>query len=221
MNSDSFLTIDTSGIGEIREKGSKFIALAYPIHTEEEVEQILVQIRDEYPKASHYCYAFKTGPQGEHFRINDDGEPSGTAGKPIIGQINRLGLTNTIVIVIRYFGGTKLGVSGLIQAYKEAAKLALENARYKETVIHNNYELTFSYTGMGHIMAVLKELPIEIMEKHFENSCRVTFSVRQSITIQTLTRLTAGILRVSVQEVADPMEIPGCTLKKLAEDACI
>jgi uncharacterized YigZ family protein len=215
MKSDSFLTIDVPGIGEIREKGSKFIALAHSIHTEEEVEQLIVQIRDAYPKASHYCYAFKTGPLGEHYRINDDGEPSGTAGKPIIGQINRLGLTNTIVIVIRYFGGTKLGVSGLIQAYKQAAKIALENASFKETVVHDKYELSFSYADMGHIMAVLKELPVQIIDKGFENGCSVTFSIRQSMTYDTLNRLTAGILRVSTQEVTDPMEIPGCTLKKL------
>jgi uncharacterized YigZ family protein len=215
MKSDSFLTIDVPGIGEIREKGSKFIALAHPIRTEDDVEPLLINIKEEYPKASHYCYAFKTGPLGEHYRINDDGEPSGTAGKPIIGQISRLGLTNTIVIVIRYFGGTKLGVSGLIQAYKEAAKMALENASYKETVVHDNYELSFSYADMGHIMAVLKELPVEILDKSFENSCIVTFSIRKSMSFQTLTRLTAGILRVSTQEVTDPMEIPGCTLKKL------
>jgi uncharacterized YigZ family protein len=215
MSNDSFLTIDKSGQGELKEKGSKFIAFATSVVTEEDVEKLLIKLKEEYPKASHYCYAFKTGPRGEHFRMNDDGEPSGTAGKPILGQITRSGLSNTLVVVIRYFGGTKLGVSGLIQAYKEAAKIALEDATSIEVIVHETYSLEFSYADMGHIMAVLKELPLEITQKNFNADCKITFSIRQSLASEIIKKLSAGILRVSPEEISDSGEIPGCKLKKV------
>jgi uncharacterized YigZ family protein len=215
MSSDSFLTIDTTGHGEIKEKGSKFIAFASPVRTEDDVEKTLLKLKEEYPKASHYCYAFKTGPNGEHHRMNDDGEPSGTAGKPILGQITRSGLSDTMVIVIRYFGGTKLGVSGLIQAYKEAANKAIEAATFKEVIVQDTYLLEFNYAEMGHIMSVLKELPLEIKQKKFDAYCKVTFNVRQSKASDTIKKLSAGILRVSTEEIKVSTEIPGCTLTKM------
>jgi uncharacterized YigZ family protein len=215
MQNDSFFTIDKTGEAEFKEKGSKFIAFAWSVKTDEDVEILISRLKEDHPKASHYCYAFKTGHKGEYCRVNDDGEPSGTAGKPILGQITRSGLSNTLVVVIRYFGGTKLGVNGLIQAYKEAARMALYHATSKEVFEHHTYMLEFNYADMGHIMAVLKDLPMDIIQKNFDTTCKITFRIRQSLTVEVIRKLASGILRVSPEEIKQSTEIPGCTLVKV------
>ena len=156
MLTDSYQTIASPSEGEYKEKGSKFLAYAYPMDAESDLDGFIASLRDIHPKARHYCYAYKLGLDGTRFRANDDGEPSGTAGKPIYGQILSFGLTNVCIIVIRYFGGTKLGASGLIHAYKEASKAALDNAAIIEKYLYISYQLTFGYDHMGHIMNALK-----------------------------------------------------------------
>ncbi|MFZ1579905.1 MAG: YigZ family protein, partial [Saprospiraceae bacterium] len=174
MLTDSYQTIASPSEGEYKEKGSKFLAYAYPMDAESDLDGFMTSLRDIHPKARHYCYAYKLGLDGTRFRANDDGEPSGTAGKPIYGQILSFGLTNVCIIVIRYFGGTKLGASGLIHAYKEASKAALDNAAIIEKYLYISYQLTFGYDHMGHIMNALKDPDIEITDKVFEDHCAVT-----------------------------------------------
>ncbi len=211
---DSYLTIAEACSGEYKEKSSKFIAYGYPMEDERELEQILSDLKAIHPKARHYCYAYKIGVDNNRFRTNDDGEPSGTAGKPIYGQILSHGLTNTVIVVIRYFGGTKLGASGLIHAYKEASREALDTAQFIKKYIANTYELTFDYDHMGEIMNVLKELDIEITEKIFESSCKVTILLRLSEENLYLHKFKAKVLHKSMEEIDETTEIPFCKICK-------
>jgi uncharacterized YigZ family protein len=191
MLTDSYQTIASPSEGEYKEKGSKFLAYAYPMDAESDLDGFMASLRDIHPKARHYCYAYKLGLDGTRFRANDDGEPSGTAGKPIYGQILSFGLTNVCIIVIRYFGGTKLGASGLIHAYKEASKAALDNAAIIEKYLYVSYQLTFGYDHMGHIMNALKDPDIEITDKVFEDHCVVNIQIRLSVENQAIHRLKA------------------------------
>ncbi len=177
---DTYQTIENKSQGLYKEKGSKFISLAFPVRTEEEVKEILLELRKTYHDARHHCYAYVLGFEGESWRANDDGEPSSTAGKPIHGQILSRGLTNTLVVVIRYFGGTKLGVSGLINAYKLAASDALDNANIVTLTVKNIYTIGFAYQMMNDIMKMIKDEDLSIMDQHFDTSCSITIGVRQS-----------------------------------------
>nr|HRO74278.1 YigZ family protein [Saprospiraceae bacterium] len=182
---------------------------------EESMQEYLNIARAEHHKARHFCYAYQIGLSGDRYRINDDGEPSGTAGKPILGQILSFGLTNVAIIVIRYFGGTKLGVSGLIQAYREAAKAALETAHIVEKYISSVYRLQFNYDQMGHVLNVLKDLNTDILNKSFDTSCEVTISVRQSVETHTLHQLIARLLNKSMEEVSTETCVDFCTIEKI------
>ncbi|MDF1559251.1 MAG: YigZ family protein [Bacteroidales bacterium] len=155
--SDTYKTIDTETKGLFKAKGSRFIAHAIPVSSQEEIKRRLVELRKEYHDARHHCYAWVLSPDRQAWRVNDDGEPSGTAGKPILGQINSRELTNILVVVIRYFGGTLLGVSGLINAYRTAAAEALENATVSERHLTEYWLITFPYEAMNDVMKVLKE----------------------------------------------------------------
>ncbi len=167
-------------MGEYKEKGSKFIAYAKAVYDEEEVKIFLEEIKQEHPKARHHCYAYRLGLDKEKdYRANDDGEPSGTAGRPIMGQIDSYGLSNVMVIVIRYFGGTKLGVPGLIRSYKTATKEALENAEIEEKRLMKSFQLQFPYTLMNEVMRVIKRKDIEIQSQGYENQCLIDVTIAE------------------------------------------
>lgn len=181
---DTYKTLEQASEGLYKDKGSKFIALAYPVSAEEEVKELLVQVKKQYYDARHHCYAWALGQSREAHRMNDDGEPSGTAGKPIFGQILSYDLTNILIVVVRYFGGTKLGVRGLINAYKGAAQDALNNAVVITRVIHNYFEIQFDYPSMNDVMRILKDYDLPQKEHDFGLSCRIIFSVPRSISPQ-------------------------------------
>ena len=212
MLTDSYQTIASPSEGEYKEKGSKFLAYAYPMDAESDLDGFMASLRDIHPKARHYCYAYKLGLDRTRFRANDDGEPSGTAGKPIYGQILSFGLTNVCIIVIRYFGGTKLGASGLIHAYKEASKAALDNAAIIEKYLYVSYQLTFGYDHMGHIMNALKDPDIEITDKVFEDHCVVNIQIRLSVENQAIHRLKARLLNKSLEEVTSETVVDFCEM---------
>lgn len=184
MFDDTYFTITAPSEGLYKEKGSKFLAFAYPVRTETEVKEHLERIKKEYFDARHHCYAYILGPHKDAFRINDDGEPSGTAGKPIHGQLLSTNLTDVCVIVVRYFGGIKLGVSGLINAYKTAARDALDNATVVEKTIDIGYHLHFEYPLMNDVMRILKDFDIPLRNPKYELDCELDFFIRQSLSVQ-------------------------------------
>lgn len=178
---DTFLTIKNPSQGEYKEKGSKFIAFAFQVKTEDEVKERLDETRKKYYDARHHCYAYQLGQNGELWRANDDGEPSHSAGTPILNQIKSFNITDTLVIVIRYFGGTKLGVSGLIRAYKTATQEALENAEIEEKIITKIVSFSFDYLGMNDVMKLIKDYELEIENQEFTNTCQMKLSVRLAV----------------------------------------
>jgi len=185
--SDEFKTLDKLAVGDVfKEKGSKFIAYAYPLSSQEEVDSILQAQKKEHPKARHWCYAWQLGVEKPVFRYNDDGEPNNSAGKPIYGQIQSFNVTNVMLVVIRYFGGTKLGVGGLVTAYKTAAKMALENAVIVEKTVKENFSLQFEYVHMDKVMRVIKENDLGILSRKMELDCLFEVSVRKNKVIQVI-----------------------------------
>lgn len=176
---DIYKTIENQSEGLYKEKGSRFIALAYPVTHEEEIKEIIAELREKYYDARHHCYAWRLGAAKTQFRANDDGEPSSTAGKPILGQIQSNDLTNILIVVIRYFGGTKLGVSGLISAYREAAADAIKNAVIIEKTVDEQLRIHFSYLVMNDVMKIIKEEAPDILERNFEIECEMLLSIRQ------------------------------------------
>lgn len=180
MEQDEFRTITGMAKGLYKEKSSKFIGIAVPVRDEDEVKGKLEEVRKQYHDARHHCYAFRLGYKGETFRTNDDGEPSGTAGKPIYGQILSKELTDILIIVVRYFGGTKLGVSGLITAYKSASRDALEQAEIITGTIDDCYEVHFAYPLMNEVMRLVKNYKLKLLNQHFELTCTIVFLVRKS-----------------------------------------
>lgn len=187
---DTYRTIAEPSTGLYREKGSKFIALATPVSTEDMVRNTLEALREEYHDARHHCYAYIIGAKGDRWRLNDDGEPSGTAGKPIHGQLLSFNLTNALVVVVRYFGGTKLGVSGLINAYKTASSDALTKAKIVTRTVDNIYRISFGYLVMNDIMRIVKDMHLDMVEQQFDNSCYVNISVRQGLSEEFLSRVS-------------------------------
>ncbi len=179
MSDDTYKMLSSPGAGLYKEKGSKFIATAFTVMNEEEVKQALAEEKKKYYDARHHCYAYMIGPERVCFRSSDDGEPSGTAGKPILNQILSKEVTNVCVIVTRYFGGVKLGVSGLINAYKTAAREALDNAVIVDKTVNEVYSLEFPYTLMNEVMRVMKEEGLEQQNPRFEMSCYTEFSTRK------------------------------------------
>ena len=163
-----------------KERSSKFLTYAYPVETEEEIKELLDALRKEYYDATHHCYAYRLGPQGEAFRANDDGEPSGTAGKPMLGQLLSADLTNCLVVVVRYFGGTKLGVSGLIQAYKESTADVIAVSKIIEKTVDRVIRVDFSYISMNGVMRIIKEMSPRIDEQVFDNLCTMKLRIRES-----------------------------------------
>ena len=178
--SDSFLTISAPAEAIYKEKSSKFLTYAYPVHSEEEIRELLDALRKRYYDATHHCYAWRLGPHGEQFRSNDDGEPSGTAGKPILGQLLSNSLTNCLIVVIRYFGGTKLGVPGLIAAYKESAAEVIAEAEIIEQTVDTHFTIEFPYLVMNGVMRIIKEEQPNILSQDFDNLCTMRLSIRES-----------------------------------------
>ncbi len=172
-----FFTISQYSIAEFKDRGSRFIAYAFPIETIEEFKQHISSLKKEHPKAVHYCFAYRLGIDGNNFRANDDGEPSGTAGKPILGQIDSKQLTNILLVVIRYFGGTLLGVSGLINAYKTAASLALQTTPIVKKPIVIIKEIEFDYTKMNDIMLIVKQNECSIIKQEQTLFCLLTIAI--------------------------------------------
>lgn len=186
---DVYKTIKEPAEGLYKEKGSRFIALAYPVENEDEIKTIVACLKEQYYDARHHCFAWRLGVAKTCFRANDDGEPSSTAGKPILGQIQSQDLTNILIVVVRYFGGTKLGVSGLINAYREAATDVLRNAVVIEKTVDERLRIRFSYLVMNDIMKIVKEEVPEILERHFELECEMLLSIRQKDMLVLRSRL--------------------------------
>ena len=166
--------------GLYKEKGSKFIAYAFPVFSEEEVKERLAEIKKKEYAARHHCYAYTLHRDKSAWRANDDGEPANTAGKPILGQIQSNDLTNVLIVVVRYFGGVKLGVGGLITAYRAAAADALESITIKERYVKEVYLVHFQYPQMNEVMRLVKEQSLEVFEQDFQIDCKLTFAIRKS-----------------------------------------
>lgn len=189
MAEDSYKTIARAAETTYRQLSSKFLVYAYPVESEEQIKEHLDALRKRWFDATHHCYAWRLGPHGERFRANDDGEPSSTAGKPILGQLLSREITNCLIVVVRYFGGTKLGVPGLIAAYKESAAAALDAAKIVERTVDTRIKIDYSYVVMNDVMRIIKEEQPTIEEQIFDNLCSMTLSVRNSKADIVLGRL--------------------------------
>lgn len=205
---DSYNTIAARSEGLFKDRGSKFLALAVPFTKTNDLDSLIQPLKKEHPKSRHHCFAYAIGQKRDLFRINDDGEPSGSAGKPIYGQILSHDLTDIIIIVTRYFGGTKLGVPGLINAYKLAAKEAIQNGTIVTKYLSQDFKLSFGYEHMGHALNVIKALDLDLKAKDFDVTPNVTLSIRRSKVEQELIRLKAKLLKKSEEEVAMLKSIP-------------
>ncbi len=175
---DQYRSIAAPSEGLFKDNGSRFIALAYPVETEEEVRSIVAGLRKEYHDARHHCYAYRLGYKGDLWRASDDGEPSGSAGRPILGQIDSIGLSDILVVVVRYFGGIKLGIPGLIRAYKTSTADALSSARIVDKIASRHFRLQFEYLSMNAVMKVLKDMDLPQRAQNFGESCSLETSVR-------------------------------------------
>lgn len=186
---DSYKTIKGTAEGYYTEKRSKFYAFAHHVESSEEVKELLAGYHKKYYDARHVCWAYRLGPMGEEFRMNDDGEPSSTAGKPIHGQLLSRELTDAVVFVIRYYGGVNLGTSGLIVAYREATADALDKAEVEERLVEAVIEYSFPYAMMNGVMKVVKDLQPRIVSQDFDNTCVIRLAIRQSMAEQLQARL--------------------------------
>ena len=193
---DTYYTILKEGEGVVREKMSRFLSFAIQIDSTDQAAVKIKEYQNKYHDSRHVCWAYMIGPGRKTWQINDNGEPSGTAGKPILGQINSKGLTNVLVIVVRYFGGIKLGTSGLIAAYREAARLALEDAGIVECHKMNQFRIVFAYEDMNGIMKIIKNENIEILERQFDNLCSMSLRIREDDFERVVGQLSSTGARV-------------------------
>jgi uncharacterized YigZ family protein len=203
MLPDTYQTIVQPSEGLYKEKGSKFLSYAYPVKCEDEIKKIIEGIRKEHFSARHCCYAWSLGLQHERFRMNDDGEPSGTAGRPIYGQIQSNSLTNVLIVVVRYFGGTLLGVSGLIQAYKKAAMDAISCSEIVTKTVEHILEVHFDYLAMNNMMLLIKDEQLEVVTSQFDLRCLIRLKVRSAKLeeiIAKMEKIEGIITREIVQE---------------------
>ena len=173
----TYRTLKSSAQAEFKDKGSRFLAFAYPVQTAEQVKKHVDDLRQEHHKARHWCYAYRFGVDGNQFRANDDGEPSGSAGRPILGQIDSFELTDVLVVVVRYFGGTLLGVPGLIHAYKTSTQMALENAQIIEKNIEKTVRIRCEYPYLNEAIRIAKNHQAEIIEQYLQLDCRLTVRI--------------------------------------------
>ena len=189
---DSFLTIAKESEGSFKDKGSRFLAFAFPVDNEEKIKSHIQALKKEHYSARHHCYAWRVGADKDLFRTNDDGEPSSTAGKPILGQIQKFDLSDILIVVVRYFGGTLLGTSGLIRAYKEAAADALQHAEIIEKIVEISFWIEFGYEQMNNVMKIIKERDLSIKQNEFDLHCRIRSSIRKNeadLVIETFKKL--------------------------------
>jgi len=178
--SDEYKTIEKTAQGSFRDRGSKFLSFAIPASSEQEVKQHLDALRKQYYDATHHCYAYVLGFDKSAYRVNDDGEPSGTAGRPIYGQLLSADLTNTLIVVVRYYGGTNLGVPGLIHAYKTAANEAITNATILTRIVKETYEIDYPYEAMNDVMKIIKDETLEVINNEFGMKCVIRLAIRHS-----------------------------------------
>ncbi len=193
MNTDEYKTISATSEGYYTEKRSKFLAFAHHVETVEQVKDIIAGYRKKYYDARHVCYAYMLGPERQDFRANDDGEPSSTAGKPILGQINSNELTDILIVVVRYYGGVNLGTSGLIVAYREAAADAIAHATVETRQVEELVKYSFSYPQMNDVMRIVKDMNPRIISQTYDNTCEIVLSIRKS-EAQTLRQRLAKLL---------------------------
>jgi uncharacterized YigZ family protein len=184
-----YYTIERSGSAEFKDRGSRFIAIAQPIVTIDEFKLALNDIKKLHPKATHHCFAYRLGLDGNTFRVSDDGEPSGTAGKPILGQIDSKGLVNVLVVVVRYFGGTLLGVPGLINAYRSAAALALQITPLVQKQVEKEFVVQFDYTRIGEIMALAKQYNCRVIKQEMQLFCNMTLAIPKNRVVEVSYKL--------------------------------
>lgn len=200
MPEDLYKTISKPAESNFRDHASKFIGFLYPVRSEEEIKLLLSELKKQFYDATHHCYAYRLGPKGEIFRANDDGEPSGTAGKPILNQLLSTEVTNILAVVVRYYGGTKLGVPGLINAYKEATKEALSAAIFIEETVNNQFEVCFEYAAMNDVMRVVKDLNPAIVDQEMNLTCRMTLEIRQSLS-HSLEEKLSNKERITIKKI--------------------
>jgi len=214
---NAYFTIGQPIEGEFREKGSKFLAYAFPVTSEAEVLEKREFVRKLHPKARHHCYAYRLQPDGSLYRANDDGEPSGTAGRPILGQIDKQNLTNTLIVVVRYFGGTLLGVSGLIRAYRAAAADALARAEIREKFLSHTYRIAFDYEKMGDLMRVAKSFDAEILAQDFKLHPSFDLAIRKDRSGEFITHLKAVVGQITRSEAKSLDQVNGMTITFLGQ----
>ena len=186
---DSFRTISKEGEGYYTEKRSKFLAFAHHVECIDDVKELLAHYKKKYFDARHVCYAYMLGAERTDFRANDDGEPSNTAGKPILGQINSNELTEVLIVVVRYYGGVNLGTGGLIVAYREAAADAIRNSEIIDKVVEEQVDFEFPYVMMNQVMKVVKEMQPRVLSQNYDNICIISLSIRKSLAEQLKVRL--------------------------------
>ncbi len=199
-NQDSYKSIAAQANGLFKDNGSRFIARAYPVETEEQVKEIVASLKKEYYDARHHCYAYRLGYKGDKFRANDDGEPSGSSGRPILGQIDSNGLSDILVVVVRYFGGIKLGIPGLIRAYKTSTADAIANAEIVEKIASRNFRVVFGYMSMNAVMKVMKDMALPQNNQRFDMEC----------SLDTVVRLT--LVESFMQKMSD---VEGCRVEEI------
>jgi uncharacterized YigZ family protein len=186
---DTYQTIEKPTASIFRDRGSKFLGFAYPISSENDIKGIVVKLKAEHPKANHHCWAMRLGTDRSVYRVNDDGEPSGTAGRPILNILLSKDVTNILVVVVRYFGGTLLGVPGLINAYKIATEEALKPAVIIQKTVNDVYTIKFDYLQMNDVMRIIKDENINVLEQQFDNDCSIQLSIRKTQVEQALGKL--------------------------------
>lgn len=203
ISSDTYKTI-ANPTEEIlfKEKSSKFYGYAFPVYNEEEIKKHLDNLRKKHPGAVHFCYAYQIGTEKITYRANDDGEPSNSAGAPIYGQIQSLGLTNILIVIVRFFGGIKLGVGGLIVAYKTAAQMSLENAEIIEKTINIHYSISFDYKNMNKVMRIIKEKNLEIISQKMELNCEIEIATRKK-NAEIIFDIFTNLYEVSIKKVSN------------------
>lgn len=197
---DYYNTIDTKGTAEFKDRGSRFLALAYPVKSVAQFKEILTAVKKEHPKANHHCFAYRLGTTMNDFRVSDDGEPSGTAGRPILGQIDSKNVTDVLIIVVRYFGGTLLGVPGLINAYKSAASMVLQVIPLVRRPVLANYHLQFDYTKMNDVMMVIKQNGCEILKQELQLFCIMDIGIPKNRVQEVVMKLT-DIRNLELKEI--------------------
>ena len=212
-NPDQYLIPAGPSAGEFRDRGSKFVAALRHVRTEEEALAVQDECRRAHPKCNHHCYAYRLGPGTDRWRANDDGEPSGTAGKPILGQIDKAELSDVVIVVSRYFGGTKLGTSGLINAYREAARLAIEAGNTAWQPLVTPVRLRFGYELMSPVMSALSTLGLEMSGQDFGEAAVVHLELPRSTTASVVRELKAAVAGVYLEEVDEEFEIPGLEIE--------